>query len=153
HNGTAPGFASPNPPAEGTTIGPQPLAPKLTDPVSQYDTHHEGHAVIGGFIYRGKELKELRERFVFGDFTLIFRFPIGPQDQGRLFVQDRADKPGENLKEIEELQIVPGNKLALALLGWGEDSHGELYPMGNVSGLPFFNEGFVLKIVPPPAPT
>ncbi len=36
----------------------------------------------------------------------------------------------------------------MALLGWGQDAAGELYPMGNISGLPFFDEGVVLKIVP-----
>src|SRR5262249_14470212 len=76
HNGVNPGFATPVNPH--TAIGPQPLAPDLTDPVSQYDTHHEGHAVIAGFLYRGQDVPKLRGRFVFGDFTLIFRFPIGP---------------------------------------------------------------------------
>ena len=27
----------------------------LIDPVAQYDTHHEGHSVIGGFVYRGRD--------------------------------------------------------------------------------------------------
>ncbi len=151
HNGNADGFATPVFP--GTATAPPALAPNLVDPVSQYDTHHEGHAVIAGFLYRGNEVPALRGRFVFGDFSLLFRFPIGPQDQGRLFVQNRAANPGGGLERIEELRIVPGNKLALALLGWGEDAAGELYPMGNISGLPFFDEGVVLKIVPAPQPT
>ena len=151
HNGNGDGFATPNFP--GTATRPQPLAPLLVDPVSQYDTHHEGHAVQGGFIYRGQEVPDLRGRFVFGDFSLIFRFPIGPQDYGRLFVQNRASNPGSGLKQIEELRIVPGNTLGLALLGWGEDARGEIYPMGNISGLPFGNAGVVLKIVPAPERT
>jgi hypothetical protein len=59
-------------------------------------------------------------------------------------------KPGgkKGLRRIEEFMIVPTNNLALSLLGWGEDASGELYPMGNISGLPFFNEGLVLKLVP-----
>ncbi len=117
----------------------------FVDPIGQYDTHREGHAVIGGFVYRGSELEELEGRYVFGDFSNIFRFPVGPQDYGRLFHL----KPGDDdLREIKEFQIVPGNALLLALLGWGEDARGELYPMGNISGLPFFDEGVVLKIVP-----
>jgi hypothetical protein len=124
------------------------IPPDLVDPVSQYDTFHEGHAVVGGFIYRGDEVKDLRGKFVFGDFSLVFRFPVGPQDQGRLFSQNRRSNPGGGLRTINELRIVPGNRLALALRGWGEDSAGEIHPLGNISGLPFFNEGVVLKIVP-----
>jgi hypothetical protein len=148
HNGNADGEATPVDP--GTAVAPQPLAPDLVDPIAQYDTHHEGHAVIFGFLYRGEEVDDLRGRVVFGDFSLIFRFPIGPQDYGRLFVHNRARNPGGGLKRIEELRIVPGNALSLALLGWGEDAAGEIYPMGNISGLPFFEEGRVLKIVPAP---
>jgi hypothetical protein len=163
HNGDADGFATPDDP--GTAVAPQPLAPELVGPVSQYDTHHEGHAIQGGFIYRGEEVPELRSRFVFGDFSLIFNFPSGPHNYGRLFVQNRRSNPGGSLREIEELRVVPGNSLALALLGWGQDAAGELYPMGNLSGLPFprpdvdengdpitVPEGRVLKIVPAPEP-
>ena len=150
HNGDADGFATPDDP--GTAVAPQPLAPNLVDPVSQYDTHHEGHAIQGGFIYRGEEVPELRSRFVFGDFSLIFNFPSGPHNYGRLFVQNRRSNPSGSLREIEELRVVPGNSLALALLGWGQDAAGELYPLGNLSGLPFGDGGVVLKIVPAPEP-
>ncbi|MFQ5801947.1 MAG: PQQ-dependent sugar dehydrogenase [Candidatus Methylomirabilales bacterium] len=151
HNFNDLGFATPVDP--GTAVAPPALAPDLVDPVSQYDTHHEGHAVIAGFLYRGNEVPDLRGQFVFGDFSLIFRFPIGPQDHGRLFIENRVADPGGGLERIEELRIVPGIALSLALLGWGEDAGGELYPMGNISGLPFGNEGVVLKIVPAPVPT
>ena len=147
HNGNDDGFATPDDP--GTAVAPQPLAPNLVDPVSQYDTIHEGHAVVFGFLYRGEEVEDLEGRVIFGDFSHQFRFPIGPQDYGRLFMHRRASNP-DCCKRIEELRIVPGNQLNLALLGWGEDAKGELYPMGNTSGLPFFDQGLVLKIVPPP---
>ncbi len=127
-------------------MDPQKLAPDLVDPIAQYDTHHEGLAVIGEFVYRGSAFKQLMGRYVFGDFSVIFRFPIGPQDHGRLFHLNPGG--GKNLRMIEEFQIVPSNRLSMALLGWGEDADGELYPMGNISGLPFFDEGVVLKIVP-----
>ena len=143
-NGTNEGFACD--PADGPFPCPV-VGGSFVDPIAQYDTHHEGHAVIGGFVYRGSELiKKLEGRYIFGDFSIIFRFPIGPQDHGRLFHL----KPGVGQKpqEIQEFQIVPGNRLSMALLGWGQDAAGELYPMGNISGLPFFDEGVVLKIVP-----
>ncbi len=144
HNGNDEGFATPDDPF--TAVDPPILAPNLVDPIAQYDTHHEGHAVIGGFVYRGSELKKLKGRYIFGDFSLIFRFPVGPQDYGRLFHLKPGGKKG--LRKIEEFQIHPGNSLSLALLGWGEDADGELYPLGNISGLPFFDEGVVMKIVP-----
>jgi len=154
HNGDNTGFATPDDP--GTAVAPQPLAPDLVDPIAQYDTHHEGHAVIGGFVYRGSELKELEDRYIFGDFSAILRLPIGPQDHGRLFHiptgkrkrENAGGKKDKGLRRITEFQIVPSNRLSMALLGSGEDFSGELYPMGNISGLPFFNEGVVLKIVP-----
>ena len=149
HNFNADGFATPDQPDfDPDRATPPALAPDLVDPIAQYDTHHEGHSVIGGFVYRGSALEQLKMagRYIFGDFSIIFRFPVGPQDYGRLF----HVKPGLGQKpqEIQEFQIVPGNRLSMALLGWGEDADGELYPMGNISGLPFFGEGIVLKIVP-----
>jgi len=150
HNFNADGFATPDQPDfDPTRATPQMLAPDLVDPIAQYDTHHEGHAIIGGFVYRGSAFEQLKMagRYIFGDFSVIFRFPIGPQGHGRLF-HLQPGPPGQNLQEIEELQIVPSNRLSMALLGWGEDADGELYPMGNISGLPFFDEGVVLKMVP-----
>ena len=134
----------------GTATAAQALQPELTGPVSQYDTHHEGHAIVAGFLYRGDAVSDLEGQFVFGDFSLVFIFPTGPMNHGRLFSQNRRSNPGGGLRRIEELRIVPGNSLALGLLGWGQDADGELYPMGNISGIPFGNEGRVLKIVPPP---
>lgn len=144
HNGNDAGFATPDDP--GTAVAPPALAPNLSGPLAQYDTHHEGHSAIGGFVYRGSEIDELRGRYIFGDFSTIFRFPIGPQDYGRLLHLNPGGKKG--LRRIQEFMIVPTNNLALSLLGWGEDAGGELYPMGNISGLPFFDEGLVLKLVP-----
>ena len=124
--------------------------PGLSDPIAQYDTHQEGHAVIGGFVYRGSEIQTLRGRYVFGDFSGLFKFPSGPHDYGRLF-HIRADEANDaqqngELLRISEFRIVPGNRLHLALLGFGQDANGELYALGNVSGLPFGDEGVVVKI-------
>ena len=52
------------------------------DPIAQYDTHHEGHSVIGGFVYHGTALPELRGKYVFGDFSLLFKFPRVPTTTG-----------------------------------------------------------------------
>jgi glucose/arabinose dehydrogenase len=147
----------------GTNVGtasrqPDParmIPPGLIDPIAQYDTHHEGHSVIGGFVYRGHAIKELRGEYVFGDFALVFKFPRGPHDYGRLFAFDPDGKGSKKrLRQISQLLVVPGGALSLALLGWGQDAHGELYALGNVFGVPFPDAtgptGHVLKLVPAP---
>ena len=143
-NGNAPGFASTAPdPTRG------PIPPGLIDPIAQYDTHHEGHSVIGGFVYHGRRVPELRGRYVFGDFALLFKFPRGPHDYARLFVIN-AGRGDDGLRQIRELEVLPGGKVSLALLGVGQDAQGEIYMMGNVSGLPFGNRGVVVRLVPAP---
>jgi glucose/arabinose dehydrogenase len=147
-NGSVPddGFASLSP--DPTRVIPK----NLVDPVAQYDTHHEGHSVIGGFVYHGSGVPALSKKYVFGDFSVLFKFPTGPHDYGRLFAMDTG---GGNLKDISQLLVLPGGALSLALLGLGQDSAGELYALGNISGLPFPNPdpeigptGKVIKLVP-----
>jgi glucose/arabinose dehydrogenase len=138
-NGDADGFATPEPPG--------PVPPRLIDPIAQYDTHHEGHSVIGGFVYRGNLLPRLRGRYVFGDFSVLFKFPSGPHDYGRLFHLRRGSQRGV-LSEISEFHIARGNAVSLAVLGFGQDAEGEIYIMGNVSGVPFGTGGVVMRLAP-----
>jgi glucose/arabinose dehydrogenase len=142
-NGNEVGFASKSPdPARTVPSG-------LIDPVAQYDTHHEGHSAIGGYVYRGTALTRLRGRYVFGDYSLLFKFPTGPHDYGRLFTTT-VERAG--LNPISELLVLPGGAVSLAVLGMGQDASGELYVLGNIFGLPFGTEGRVLKLVAgPPA--
>jgi glucose/arabinose dehydrogenase len=140
-NGNDPGFASRSP-------DPTRTVPRgLIDPIAEYDIHHEGHSVIGGYIYRGTALSALRGQYVFGDFSLLFKFPTGPHDYGRLFTMSPA---GSGLRSISELLVLPGGAISLALLGWGQDASGELYALGNIFGVPFGADGRVLKLVPAP---
>jgi hypothetical protein len=139
HNGNADGTAQRKP------LGPVPH--NLIDPVAQYDTHHEGHSVIAGFVYRGRALHGLYGQFIFGEFSTIFNFPTGPHDYGRL-LHISGDPSQRGLRAISEFHIVGGNSLGLAVLGMGQDADGEVYLTGNRSGLPFGSAGMVLKIVP-----
>jgi len=138
-NGDADGFATREPPGA--------VPRRLIDPIAQYDTHHEGHSVIGGFVYRGTLLPQLREKYVFGDFSVLFKFPSGPHDYGRLFHIRPGPRRGE-LSPISELQIAGGNAVSLAVLGFGQDADGEIYVMGNVSGVPFGTDGVVMRLAP-----
>jgi glucose/arabinose dehydrogenase len=152
-NGAAPGSAS------ETDHGQTP--PGAIDPVAQYDTHHEGHSVIGGYVYRGARMPGLAGRYVFGDFSRFFRFPSGPNDGGRVFVL-RQKRDAKGLRKIDELHFAgdgglgvdnregtEGEALALSLLGIGRDAAGELYLLGNTSGTPFGADGRVLRLVAP----
>ena len=74
---------------------------------------------------------------------------------GRLFTID-ADG-GNGLRKINQLHVLPGGQVSLAVLGWGQDAHGEVYVLGNVSGVPFpapgtmgDPTGHVLKLVRAP---
>jgi glucose/arabinose dehydrogenase len=148
-----------------------PTRNRFIDPLAQYDTHHEGHSVIGGYVYHGQGIKKLRNKYVFADFSLLFKFPTGPHDYGRLLTftpgggQDGRDlielltnpRGGQGLRRINELLVIPGGSVSLAVLGIGQDAHGELYVTGNVSGLPFPNPdpevgptGRVLRLVDAP---
>jgi glucose/arabinose dehydrogenase len=132
-NGAGPGFVTDNP---DPTCGRADLG--LIDPIAQYD-HDEGIAVIGGFVYRGSSIPELRGRYVFGDHR-----------QGRLFALDSRDllQPGDARPGvITELQKQPS--LSFSLLGFGQDASGEVY----VLGMQFVDvnwTGVILKLVPIP---
>ena len=117
-NGTAEGFASPD-------AGPRPH-----DPVAAHRPHravrHAPRRSLGHRRVRLPRLSapDLKRRYVFGDFALLFKFPSGPHDYGRLFVTDTG---GHDLNEISQLHVVPGGALSLALLGFGQDAGGEIY--------------------------
>ncbi len=155
-NGTDPGFASPMP--AGT------VPPNLIDPIAQYDTHHEGHSVIGGFVYHGSRIPQLHGRYIFGEFSRIFNFPSGPHNFGRLLYLQQ-EHPRDHLQTIHDfsgfseaiaaLGLSVGSGACgglfpptLAVLGMGQDASGELYALGNISGLPFGTQGVVLRIAP-----
>lgn len=149
NNGADPGFAS--------TADNGLVPPGVIDPIAQYDTHHEGHAVVGGFVYRGSRIPRLAGRYVFGDFARLFRFPSGPNDNGRLFVLQKDPMTG--LRKINELHL-PGQGglglqnqqgtegIGLAVLSFGRDAAGELYVLGNISGTPFGTAGVVMRLAP-----
>ncbi len=125
-NGNDPGFV--------TDVDPG-VPPGLIDPVAEYD-HDEGIAIVGGFVYRGRDVKDLGGRYVFGDFARTF------SNDGRLFALD------EN-HEIEELRV-RGGGLNASLLGFGEDAKGELYVLTNQTGTPFGDTGVVWRLTEAP---
>jgi glucose/arabinose dehydrogenase len=128
-------FDPTNPPAACASAGPS--GEPLLDPVAEYD-HGDGIAIVGGFVYRGSRFRELRGKYVFGDFSRSF-FP----GNGRLFYLD-AD--GDQSR-IFELRLGNMNQpLGAYLLGLGEDEAGELYVTTSDNLGPGGDTGKVLHI-------
>ena len=122
HNGNAPGFVT-----DGIVTA------NLIDPVVQYD-HDEGTAIIGGFVYRGNAITALQQAYVFGD---VARTGNG---DGRLFYTSGTG--------IEELDLTLRDEPGFWVLGFGQSADGEIYVLGNSSGIPFGTDGAVYKLVP-----
>lgn len=98
----------------------------VTDPVAQYD-HDDGTAVIGGYVYRGASMPGLAGHYVFGDTSRRLN-----NGHGRLFAFDADHRSAStSANTIVELRDGP---LDVQLLGFGQDSAGELYAL--VFGVP-----------------
>lgn len=121
HNGNAPGFVT-----DGIVTA------NLIDPVVQYD-HDEGTAIIGGFVYRGNAIAALQQTYVFGD---VARTGNG---DGRLFYTTGAG--------ISQLDLTLRDEPGFWVLGFGQGADGEIYVLGNTSGIPFGTDGAVYKLV------
>ena len=76
-----------SPPASCSGTGPS--GEPLRNPIAEY-RHQDGLAVIGGFVYRGKESPRLFGKYVFGDFSSVFVLP-----DGRLFWLDAKSAPSD----------------------------------------------------------
>jgi glucose/arabinose dehydrogenase len=116
----------------------------LVDPVLEYDhtapggvrcgspgataANCNGIAVVGGYLYHGRDVRALRGHYVFGDYSRAFAQPLG-----RLFVND-----GRRVESMND----PG----IAVNGFAQDHRGELYVLGNTTGLLTGNTGQVLRI-------
>ncbi len=121
---------------EGLIVGEALDDPSLIDPVAEYD-HDDGISVIGGFMYYGTAIPELRARYVFGEFSRSFSGP-----GGRLFVADLLSG------KIEELSITnDDDPLGYYVKGLGTDQQGEIYVLVSTALGPFGSTGRVLKIV------
>jgi hypothetical protein len=117
----------------------------LIDPIAEYD-HADGPdvaetriAVIGGYVYRGHQVQALRGQYVFGDYS----GEASPTPQGHLFVLGRNNR-------VENLVPVNRNPLNLAVLGFGQDAHGELYLLANGTGTLLGKTGVVMKLTRAP---
>ena len=128
-------FLQPNGSDASTVTDVDPgVSPDLIDPVAEYD-RDEGLAIIGGFVYRGSQLPALEGRYVFGDFG---RFN---GTGSRLFYLN-----ADNV--IQEFAMADDTLQSMTMSGIGVDNDGELYVMGNTTGVPFGTTGRVFRLSP-----
>lgn len=95
------------------------------DPIVEYD-HNEGVAVIGGFVYRGSMDNQLQGRYVFGDYN------------GKVFYINKEST-------ISIFQNVDNVDIG-AILGFAQDSDGELYLLANATGIPSGSTGNIYHL-------
>lgn len=107
------------------------------DPVFDYP-HSTGQTVIGGYVYRGKQIPALQGTYVFADY-------LGPEpgSRGKIFTLNYSGGNASNLQDITS-QLFPtavGAYLLNNPSSLGEDANGELY-------LTDIGNGNVYKLVP-----
>ena len=128
----------------GFVFADSPGAPAgLVDPIAQYDhkdtvggkTASARIAIIGGYVYRGEKNKSLRGRYIFGDYNTAFFSPQG----GHVYYLDSN-------KQVQELRFSDGASFGAPVLGFGQDSEGEVYVLSNPSGVILGTDGAVYRI-------
>jgi glucose/arabinose dehydrogenase len=137
--------ASPASPENGFVTANSPGRPRgLIDPVAEYDhtaphgTKEQGEAIVGGFVYHGTQVPALAGRYVFGDYSQEFATP-----EGQLFFMNHSPNVTHR---VTRLRIAGRPDLGLAVLGFGQDTHGEVYLLGNRTGTLAGHTGVVQQL-------
>jgi glucose/arabinose dehydrogenase len=124
----------------------------LIDPIAEYD-HADNEqppahsvvdsrvAAVGGFVYHGDELPAVRDSYVFGDYSTEIGLPVA----GHLWILRGRKQP---IQQLDVITRPKGSDLGLAVLGFAQDSRGELYLLANRSGTLLGTTGLVLKLTP-----
>jgi glucose/arabinose dehydrogenase len=131
------------PPAECPTA--QPGAGRLIEPVLEYANASQpsglGLSVIGGHIYRGRDLAGLHGRYIFGDWSTG-----SPQPDGSLLVATPRPKGQWSFQDLR-VNTTAGGRVGHHVLGLGLDHRAELYLLTSDLGGPTGNTGKVYRLV------
>lgn len=122
--------------AIASEISFEPTPPGLIEPIAQYD-HSEGSAIVGGFIYQGSLLPEIRGDYLFGDFGTSFGAP-----SGRLFAM--APNGAISSLALGLNARDPGGWVK----GFGQDASGEMYLCTSDQLAPVGSGGKVWRFIP-----
>lgn len=82
----------------------------LVDPIYDYG-REEGQSITGGYVYTGKDISALRDKYIFADFV-----------SGRIWALDIPDNAGERTKEVYTL-----GKWPVLISSFGRDANGDVY--------------------------
>ncbi len=131
------------PPAECPDTDPE--GEPLIDPVVEYPNAAQagglGVAVIGGHVYRGRDLPRFRGRYIFGDFSRSI-----DQPDGTLFVATPRSRGLWNLQELRVANTADG-RLGHYVLGIGQDGRGEVYVLTTDNQGPTGTTGKIYRLV------
>ena len=128
-------------PRTGSSTASSPRMPlDMIDPDGEYD-HDEGVAIIGGFVYRGTRLPGTARPVPVR--RLLRRAELWQRARDVSRRRDVAD-PHERTPKV--FNLINGHTNVF-VLGLGEDRQGEVYVLANKPGIPFEEEGMVLRIV------
>ena len=131
-NETPPDDACPDTGAQGEELK-HPII-EYPHPANAEEGDISGTSNIGGYLYRGAGVPALAGKYVFGDWSKRFT-----TQEGQVLMATPSE---EGLWDLEQLA-----QLELYVLGFGEDSEGELYVMTTESNGPTGSTGKVYKIV------
>ncbi|MFO7966155.1 MAG: PQQ-dependent sugar dehydrogenase [Archaeoglobaceae archaeon] len=127
-----------NPPETGPDEGP--YGRDLVDPIIEYRHPESGvSVVVGGHVYEGDALTSYQGAYIFGDWSFSFSQP-----EGKLFFATPEDW---ELKDLPLKDRTDG-EIEEFILGFGEDSQGEVYVLTSGTSGPTGDTGKVYKIVP-----
>jgi glucose/arabinose dehydrogenase len=90
----------------------------LTPPIYDY-SHYVGHAIIGGYVYRGIQSPQLQGKYVFADWSDSFF-----QGRGKIFY---LQETSPNVWTHMEFTLQPDQPLNRYIQAIGQDEAGELY--------------------------
>ena len=111
--------------------------------VHKKDPDSKGISITGGYIYRGKALRHLQGKYIFGDWSRLWIKP-----DGVLYAATAPSAVGSQWTiETLETKGSKNNSLGAYLVALGEDADGELYVMTNASNSLIGKTGKVWKIV------
>jgi glucose/arabinose dehydrogenase len=134
-----------SPPADCPSVGAR--GDRLRDPIIEYPHATDsggpvGIAVLGGSVYHGSAIPDLRGAYVFGDFSTSFAAA-----DGSLFVAvEGAD--GRWQSQILAIADRPNGRLGEFALGMGRDLAGEVYLLTSANLAPRGQTGQVYRLIP-----
>lgn len=119
----------------------------LIDPVIEFkqggtEDGGKGLVVIGGHVYRGEELQTLEGKYIFGTWSQHHGKPAGA-----VFI---AEKKETGMWNFQELDVRKDNSAGLGhyLLGFGQNSTGEIFVLTTDEEGPVGNTGKVYQLIP-----